>query len=595
MFNKITLKKHFYKNCKSFSKDDKSIPAALFSAKAIKPDLEDFPYPLPVKKSDLTLYAETGDIKWFGGKNGLVRYDEKAEKRYNKVIYFSADRDLRDNNIQSLYAENDKLWVLTGTAVTLIEPGMIGGEEQANLLLEETLNYVIRRGMVSQKHLKVPYDFSTAYPYDNSDNDGGFTAGYALGEIFHYATLKREKGIDDPETQRIKAIATKSVEACLLLFYIHGRGNGFLSRTYCCSDEPIPDDGIFFIRKGDKAYIAETTASKYHGVAGFEMDCSAPIPERLRKLFTDEGYTEDGMVYKADTSSDETTLHSIMYYYAHILLGCDDKELDELIKVTYAKMVNFIIDGGFVLTDYHGKSTTWAKWCEEYFETEDGWVDGALNSAELLFYLKLAEFMCDDKQRFTDTYNYLVKERGYADMTTKHIDRLTQLCIATDSEDVENIMYGDHFLAVASFAGLCMLEKDEELLKKYRYGFKSWMPTIGREYTPMYTFFYLLACPDETTDESRIEEFFERFNISRLAASVTTVGRHDLPVRKRPDHYVDMPVLLPPDERFISKFDRDPFEYKNVDSGGKFVIESCKVYTLSYWLGRYYGFIEDEQ
>ena len=595
MFNKITLKKHYCKSCKAFSLDDKKIPSALFSIKNEKPALDGFPYPLPIKKSDLTLYAETGNIKWFGGKNGLVRYNENADKPYNKVIYFSADRDLRDNNVKALYAENENLWVLTETAVTLIEPKYMGGEELANLLLDETNKYVIRRGMVSQKHLKEAYNFSTALPYDNSDNDGGFTAAHVLGEIFHYAVLKREKGINDPETQKIKAIATKSVEACLLLMYIHGRGNGFVARTYCCNDEPIPDDGIFFIRNGNKAKIHETSAAKRLGVSGLEIDCSAPIPERLRKLFTQEGYSEDGMVYKADTSSDEITLHSIMLYFAHTLLACDDPELDELIKTSYARLVNFIIDGDFTLTDYHGHSTTWAKWNEEYFLTEDGWVDGALNSAEMLFYLKLASEMCDDNKRFVDKYNYLINERGYADMTMKHIDRLTQYCIATNTEDVENIMYGDHFLAVASFAGLCLLEKDEELLKKYRYGFKTWMPTIEREYTPMYSFFYLLGCPDEKIREDKIEEFFLRFNISRLASSVTVVGRHDVPLRNRMDGYKDISVLLPPDERFIAKFDRDPFEYKNEDSGGKMVIEGCMVYTLSYWLGRYYNFIEDEQ
>ena len=60
------------------------------------------------------------------------------------------------------------------------------------------------------------------------------------------------------------------------------------------------------------------------------------------------------------------------------------------------------------------------------------------------------------------------------------------------------------------------------------------------------------------------------------------------------DGYRQTSVLLPPDERFISKYDRDPLEYKNEDSGGLNVVENCYVYTYAYWIGRYFGFIEGE-
>jgi hypothetical protein len=54
-------------------------------------------------------------------------------------------------------------------------------------------------------------------------------------------------------------------------------------------------------------------------------------------------------------------------------------------------------------------------------------------------------------------------------MTEKHFDRLYQASLSMNFDFPEDIMYGDHMLATCAYWGLCTLEKDEELLKKYRF------------------------------------------------------------------------------------------------------------------------------
>ena len=157
---------------------------------------------------------------------------------------------------------------------------------------------------------------------------------------------------------------------------------------------------------------------------------------------------------------------------------------------------------------------------------------------------------------------------------------------------VEDIMYGDHMLAVASFWGLCTLETDEELLAKYRKGCKSWRTSLEREHNPGYDLPFALSCPDAEIDFDRLAEWFYRTNTSRLAAGVTLMGRHDIPVKTLRAGAKEISVLLPPDERYISKYDRNPLELKNECSGGVMCVESCYVYTFAYWIGRYYGFFE---
>jgi hypothetical protein len=51
--------------------------------------------------------------------------------------------------------------------------------------------------------------------------------------------------------------------------------------------------------------------------------------------------------------------------------------------------------------------------------------------------------------------------------------------------------------------------------------------------------------------------------------------------------------LPPNDEHFIAKYDRNPLEFKNEDSGGASVVEGCYPYTFAYWIGRYFGFIAE--
>lgn len=592
MLKPYKLKDHICRFCKLFSLDDPAVPKALFEAEAIKPDLTGFPYPLPSKKGDYTCSAKTGEVLWFGASNGLTRYDEREERYEDKIMYFSADRDLLDNNVRALLPDGENLWVLTEKGATYIEMRLVSAEEKADILRAESEKYVDRRGMKTQKYLTEGRNLDSILPYGHSDNDGCFTATYAMGEIYRYAVYKREKGPDHPDTVTARKYATRAAEAALLLMHISGRGDGFVARTYLCPDEPVPDDGIFFRKQGDTAVCLETTNSKEWDVVGAECYCGAEMPERLTKLYTDLGYSHDGIVYKADTSSDEISTHFVFFKVCHDLLGCDDPELDEILVSTCKRLMNHIIDNGYILRDFTGRATSWAKWNEEYFNTDFGYVDACLNASQVLMYHLVTMDITGEEGKWRESYDYLVNEKGYADYGRKHFDRLFQASISGEFDYPEDIMYGDHMLATCTFFGLCTLEKNEELLAKYREGYKSWRSSIAREHNPGYDIPYMVSCPDNDVDIEALATWLYRTNASRLAAGVSLIGRHDIPVKKLQAGTDEISVLLPPDERFISKYDRNPFDYKNEDSGGIMCVESAYVYGFAYWMGRYYGFFE---
>ncbi len=591
------LRKHLTRKITFLEKNDPRIPAALFSAASETPDLSDFPYPLPSAKSEYTCSAE-GDnsVMWYGGKTGITRYDPNGESIEDKIMYFSAYRHLPHHAVDAMLADGTDLWALCSDQVAHIEMIMLTAEEKAEILLDETNKYVMRRGMVSQRDLRESRNYESRYPYAACDNDGLFTSGYAIGEMHRYATLKNKLGKDHPRVIEARKNATKGCEACLLLMYIHGRPEGFIARSYHVSDEPLPDDGIFYQRNGKTAYCMETTESKKQGRVNEESPCDYPIPDRLAALYRDLGYTDDDIFYKADTSSDEVTGHFLQMKIAHDFLGEDDPELDEIIKDACKRTAKHIIDHGFEFCESSGKPTTWAKWSKRYFDNDPiGYVDAPLNSSEMLMYLKITMYITGEKGIWQETYDKLISE-GYADLGAKHYDRFYQGAMRERVSPEEDLMYGDNMLALMAYWMLCTLETDEKLLEKYRAAFKSWSGLILREHTPGYDFMYKLGVPDAEIDFEKDARWFDHFEPNRLLATVN-LARHDVAAKlgRNYDEKIELEAsaLIMPDERFVSKYDRNPFDLFGGKNKGT-CIESCYIYTYAYWIGRYYGFIDEE-
>ncbi|MDR2647970.1 MAG: hypothetical protein LBB67_07620 [Oscillospiraceae bacterium] len=599
---KIHLGTHLNRFTEYYPKGSDGIPATLRqSAQTIAPDafLRQIELPLPSKRHayKMALQGRDGTV-WLGASTGVTRYDPNAPRKQDRVQYFSAERDLLDNDVRAMMlAPSDdesvyeSIWVQTKTGATRITLRWLDPEEKANILLEESLRVVDRRGMYSQRGLSVPLRPETALPFNESDNDGCFGSGFAIAELLHYATLKRELGADHPETQRIRKIVTRASEAQLLLLYMPCRGDGFAARTYLLPTEPIPNGGMFFRKMGDgTAEVVTTHTSLENNTAGKRIPCTEQVPARLAKLYEDEGYTEKGLVYKGDTSSDEITLHFSHLYFLHMILGQDDPELDELAVNACRKLMRHIIDHGFELYDAFGEPTTWAKWSERYFQFGNlGWCDACLNAAEVLMYLQVTKNVTGEDEPWQSAYDALIA-KGYDDITQWHCDRLHQSVTGMGIEESEEIMYGDHMLATMAFWMLINLTPEGESKEKFRRGYAAWRGSIGREHNAGYDFPFLLSCPDASADMDMLAFWFERHPVSRLATSVSATARHDMPERILFGKTSELGWLLPPDECSIAKYDRSPHSYRNREGGAK-CVESCYVYTFAYWIGRWYGFI----
>ncbi len=575
------------------------VPKALFSAGKEAPDLSGVLYPLPSKKKDYTCFAKSSKALWLGASNGVTRYDENAERDIDKVQFFSATRDIPDNDVKAIYAEEgeeESVWILTASGVTNIVLYEVSSEEKALTLTEETEKYVSRRGMCTQRDLSVSRELSTVVPYGHSDNSGSFTCAYAVGELCKYAVYKKKYGENDERTVNAKKSAVRATEACMLLMYISGRGDGFVARTYIVPTEPLPDDGLFYKKQGDVAVCLPTSFARKKGISGKEIYAGAHVPDRLTHLYTDLGYSHDGIVYKGDTSSDEITHQYFLMYFFHEIMGEEDKELDEIVCNAAKNTMKHIIDNGYELHETStGKATTWAKWSKSYFNSPLGWSDGCLNATELLMYLKVTMHITGEKGIWEETYNKLVNEEGYARLTSLHNERFFVSSLFEGVEPVEGLMYGDNMLATSSYWLLITLEEDPELKELYKKGYRGWNGTFRREHNPAYDIPFMLSCPEDEIDTDALSDWFRRVGITRLVTSVGVSSRYDVPCRYRFGGEKEASWRLPPDEFPISKYDRNPYAYKDHEGGrDQHQVESAYIYTFAYWLGRYYGLIEEE-
>ncbi|MBQ6165514.1 MAG: hypothetical protein IJK23_13670 [Clostridia bacterium] len=569
------------------------IPDELYYNPGAVPDLTDFPYPLPLAASKYTCEAYTSDgARWLGGEGGLTRVDLSAERENDRIMFFTVDRYLADDDVRALFADGEIIWALCKTSVSRIEMKKISCEEKAKLLTAESLRYVDRRGMISNQELDEPRDLDSVKGDTQSDNDGGFTAAFAVGETLKYAYLKRKLGAAAPETLDAKASAVRAGEACLLTLNISGRGDGFPARTYALRSEHVPDDGLFYQKQADGfAVCLDMRASRKRGVVGMKVKCDSPVPDRLAKLYRDLGYEDDDVIYKGDTSSDEVTLHFLNLWFMYDHLCFDDEELRSIVVSSCENLLNHIIDNGLVVRELDGKPTTWGRWDPEYFNTPIGWADACLNSAQILMYLNVAEHICGQKEKWTICRRQLIGKYHYDDLPLLHLDRFTHFSYAVGNNCDEEMMYGDNMLAVVAFYGLITLEKDPELKKKYIRCLRTWDHSLLREYNPGYRFLCMAADPDYPADMDGIAEWFYRLPVSRIASPMK-LERADVPVRIGWGGMTKTGWLLEPDETAITKYDRDPWQLHPMSEGSVCSVESCYPYTFAYWFGKYNGYID---
>lgn len=277
-----------------------------------------------------------------------------------------------------------------------------------------------------------------------------------------------------------------------------------------------------------------------------------------------------------------------------------------------------------------------------------GYEDGPLNALEVMSVLKTAmtvtaEAYPEDQELFSKAYDLTfdaagyskdepyVNGKGYIEMALEYIDRrlVRQATNAYGNNDnnvaspsaykahlqkdsnnngtlhndwTQYINYSDEELGWFPVYELILQEKDPERLAQIVSAYDQWYSNEVREENPFYTFLYQLAHPtDHTVDLQSSVRYLYRMPQYRITFATPNARQDVLYIEPGDrDKVAQTNYALPLDETRIHKNNSNPFtletsSYKkdpnyNYKTG---TMDCGTVFTLSYWLGRYFDMIEE--
>ncbi len=514
----------------------------------------------------------------------------------------------------------------------------------------------------------------------STNNDALWSVLTAIGDAQRYSVLCAEGDITGARDAKAKFM--RVLENVLLQSHVHRFGNGFVCRGYVSArDRFFVKDGHidtsgFWLKSGEhdaegNAFCrVEDTALARFGrddasgknflltdevkarlgtdadrpvTDSFRMTVPQPaeVPERLARLYREAdpyhprdypASTDDDIIFKTDTSSEEVIAAFVLYYFAwkHFLRNAsspDDRELLALVRETADAVLTHLLENNFSLRDVHGNPTQWGKWFADYFVDWDGkdkpwrhpsyaYLDGPLNGAEWMCTVRVCMALFDDAPGYEESYRRARAEyercyatfdgvtngAGYASLLGEYRSRLSKRCaeLTGDGNYVVGINYSDEELAILAFWPLIELETDDSRRQILEAGLDEWWDNMRREDNPFYIYPYAALRGAEGVDLCAAVDYLNRLPLALRSFPVKNSVRNDIVMIPAAfdDEQDQANRVIPVDERRMHKANSSPF---TADAGGepsaalydRGYLLCGSIFTMPYWTARYYNLLDD--
>jgi hypothetical protein len=480
---------------------------------------------------------------WVGTDQGVSRWNGSAWSMRHSRRWL-IDDDVRD----VAFGPDGTAWVATGGGVSAIRSRTMTLSEKADYFLEVCRKRHVRApGLVEKCRLKTAGDLATWEPEDD-DNDGQYTQMYLVMESLRYAVTKAPDAL---------ANAREAFNAMELLQTVTGTA-GFIARTVVPPDWEHMHDGN------------RTLTPQERAAARVEEPRFKPVEERWRM-------SKDGQWrWKGDTSSDEITGHFFGWglYYD---LAADEAEKRRVSDLT-RRVMEYIIGHGFVLVDDDGTHTRWGVWAPERLNHDPDWrAERGINSVEILSYLKTT-YHVTGEERYQQEYRRLLDGEGYAENVREAKTYETSWRTHIDDE-----------LLIMAYVALLRYEQDPERKALFRGSLDHWYEGVRPEQNPFCNFFYgMLTGQDPQREDSLFT--LRDTPLDLVNWRVDNTVREDVERRRTPlIEPMQTSRLMPPSERGVIRWDKNPWEAAQGDGGH--TEWAPTFWLLPYWLGRWCGFI----
>jgi hypothetical protein len=498
-------------------------------------------------------------VLWAGTAMGISRYCDSPEwiSRNNgskwslrHSIRWVLSDDVRDID----FDKDGTAWIATSKGVSAIKRRMMTLEEKAAYYLDICMKRHVREPFFVEKcYFPDPNDMTKWEPRDD-DNDGEYTSLFMMTECFRYAATK------DPEA---KANADKAYEALEFLQKVT-ETDGFFARTV------VPTS---WTRMAD---MNETYSDEERAARRVRDPRWKPVEERWRKSSCGKWW------WKGDTSSDEMNGHMMGYHFYYDLVA--DAERKERVAQHVDNIMSHIIKNDYDLTDpIDGKPTRWGVWNPDtLFNNPDWWVESHINCLEMLTFLRIGYHMTGKESYMKEYDKFLYKYDFLSKMRRPKAHRRSEWNHIDDGMIQE------------LGPSLMLLEDDPELRAIYMEGITWSYRMVENDQNPLFNFAFGL-CGGENVHLQESVEFLRDQPLDLRHYTIDNSKRDDIDlVRKPMQTPLQTSRMLPPSERGVMRWDKNPWAYISGDfCDPKGSSESSGVFWLApYWMGRYLGYIE---
>ncbi len=492
------------------------------------------------------VYDEVSGKIWIGTNNGLVCLPEGDMK--NKKVFRSA-RWLLDDEVWDVVIDGDDIYIGTIKGVSRLSISKKTLAEKAKYFETVTQQRHTREpGIVEKCRLRVPGDISTWEPMDD-DNDGGYTNMYLASLAIQYA-VTQDVQVRERAKQIFKGI-------CFLEEVTEMPG--FIARTVvpinwtqvCDFNEEISPQKRSWMKVHDPRY--------------------KPVEVRWRK-------SRDGKwLWKGDTSSDEITAHFFGWTIYYDL--CADDEDKQKLKSLVERVMDKIIEDGYVLKDIDGTHTRWGVWAPERLKHDPDWSnERGINALEILSYLK-SSYHITGKDKYQKEYERLLVEEDYASLIRR-----------AKNYGASSRTHIDDELLSFTYPALFRYEKEERWLKIYRESIQHWFKGIENEHNPLFNFIYAWCMGNDPHLEESIKTLRE-IPFDLINWTVDNRTREDIHLVREPIlEDIQTSRLLPPGETAVIRWDKN--RWQAIQGDGGYTEWAPTFYLFPYWLGRYLGLIK---
>ncbi len=490
-------------------------------------------------------------VLWVGTAAGAAKYDGSSWGLRHSLRWLPSD-DVRDIAFDS----QGSVYVLTPSGISAIKHRAMTLEGKAAYFHDIVMARKIREPFIVEKsRLLTPGDLSTSVTEDD-DNDGSYTALYMVMEGFRYQVTK------DP---RAKENANKAFAAIQFLQEVTGTP-AFIARTVAPKAWRNSTANPNRFHDENRAYTPQEIADTKIGDPRYK-----PVEVRWHE-------SADGQwLWKGDTSSDEIIGHFFGFYYYDLLVAETPKE-KAAVRDIAKRICDHIIDGGYMLRDTDGEPTRWAIWAPERLHGDPDWqAERPVNATEMLSILNVTYHLTGDA-KYKDHARELIETHEYARYARAPKPRVPSERTHIDTE-----------LLTFAFPGLIQPEDDPKLKEAYLEGLEQWHATCAHEHSPFFTFMYG-ALSGKPFDVDACVEYLRDHPLDLIHWSIDNTRREDVNLVRSPEiDPLQLDRLVPPSERDIMRWDKNPWAAVQGDSGNT---ESSGVaWLFPYWMGRYYGFI----